>query len=175
MNVAMSPTEPAKIEEAFRKSDCSWILDYPQDNPQRDALLNAVAKEIDEFKEAYHRRFGRWPDPFELLNENKDKATAFFEIFSGPPLSIDARVLIWRLIEGAEIRAVEVRYERKKPFYARITVGERGVTIGERGGSDENFETTHPWDFTILRHLGMLTVSGNLVLEGYYASRFLGP
>ncbi len=164
----MSPTEPARVQEAFSLADCDWILEYPKEQEQRHLLLEVVAKEIDEFREAFNQRFRRLPDPFDLINDNTEKATAFFEIFGGPPLSVDIRILIWRLIEGAEIREIDVRYERKRPFSARFV-------IGNRGSVDEIYETNHPWDFTVLRHLGMLTVDGKLVLEGYYASKFLGP
>jgi hypothetical protein len=165
----VSHTEPDDVEVAFRKSDCAWILSYPEPTKsgQRE-LLVAVAKEIDEFREEYHRKFGDWPDPFRLVTENPEKATAFFEVFSGPPLSIGMRVLIWRLLEGCEIRAVEMKYEKRKMFRAKFVVGRRGA-------EDEVYETEHPWDFTVMRHLGMFTVSGALVLDGYSASRFLGP
>ena len=164
----MSPSELERIEEAFKRSGCEWILKYPQDDRERQIFFTAVAKEIGEFQGEYRRRFGKSPDPFGLLNENQEKATAFFEIFSGPPLSVDVLVLIWRLIEGAEIRDLVIQYQRKKAFSGRFVVG-------ERGGADEVYETTTPWDFTVVRHFGMLTVNNNLILDGYYASTSLGP
>jgi hypothetical protein len=164
------PTDLARIEDAFNRTDCAWVLDYPEPTDSgREKLLIAVAKEIDEFRQSYHERFGDWPDPFQLVTDNREKATAFFEIFSGPPLSTNMRVLIWRLLEGLEIRTINWQYEKKRQFFCAKFV------IGRRGGDDEVYETEHPWDFTVLRHLGMLTVSGALVLDGYYASRYLGP
>jgi hypothetical protein len=163
------PTDLARIEDAFNKTDCAWILNYPEHtNSGPEKLLIAVAKEIDEFRQEYHERFGDWPDPFRLVADNRDKATAFFEIFSGPPLSTDMRVLIWRLLEGLEIRAIDLQYEKRRLFRAKFV-------IGRRGGDDEVYETVHPWDFTVMRHFRMFMVSGALVLDGYYASKFLGP
>ena len=165
-----TPTEPAQIEEAFKNTDCEWILDDSATSAaDRGKLLIAVAAEIDEFCDEYEKRFAERPDPFDLLAENRDKGAAFFEMFSGPPLSVDMRILIWRILRGLEIRTIELNYDkREKKFAARIV-------IGTRDGDDEVYRSDHPWDFTLLRHLGMLTIDGRLVLDGYFAMNALGP
>ncbi len=161
--MASTLASPAQVEAAFGTTGCDWILAQTD----RDKILVGVAKEIAELQSEYQRRFGESIDPFSLLTENRTKGSAFFQVFSGPPLSIDFRILVWRLLAGLEIRAVDMSYKSRDLFIR--------IVIGQRDGDDEVYESQHPWDFAVLQHLGMLLVSGKLVLEGYYALRDLGP
>lgn len=155
-------TNVAQVQDAFQRTGCAWILEDVEDS-EREELLAAVTREIEEFRDEYERRFGLRPDPFELLTENSEKATAFFQAFTGPPLSLSIRIAVWRLLFGCEIRSLDVSYRKKASFEARIVIGPRHEQ------ADPEYMTTNPWDFVILRHLGIMTISGKLVLDGYYA------
>src|SRR5947208_9554587 len=102
------PTSPAQVAEAFQKTGCAWILA----DPQKDRILAGVTREIDEFITAYARRFHVTPDPFRLLEVNLTKAAAFFQSFTGPPHSVEIRLLIWRLLIGSDIVAVSFSYQK---------------------------------------------------------------
>jgi hypothetical protein len=162
-------SERERVEDAFRRTGCGWILEAADHelavHRERDSLLDAVTLEIEEFRKEYYVRFGERPDPFDLLRENEEKAVAFFQSFTGPPMSVDARIVIWRLLIGFELLSLELNYKKRQGFQVRFVVGAR------HGTPDKEYTTDNPWDFSILRHLGMYTVSGKLVLDGYYALR----
>jgi hypothetical protein len=151
-----------RVQDALQRTDCGWILEDIEET-EREELLATIAREIEVFREEYDKRFGHRPNPFELLDEMGERAIAFFQSFIGPPLSLDIRIAIWRLLVGCEIRSLEIRYRKKDSFEVRIIVGQRHEP------PDPDYVTSNPWDFIVLRHMGVMTVNGKLVLDGYYA------
>ena len=154
------PTTPEQVADAFRRTGSGWILD----DPQRDRILAGVAREIDEFVASYRQRFHDTPQPFDLVERNVTKATAFFQAFVGPPHSIEVRMMIWRVLVGADIVSVRFDYTRGAPPQLAI------VTATPYGERDE-FRSDNLWDFRVMRHIGILGVDGQAILDGYYALR----
>ena len=154
-------TDQAKIADAFERSGCGWILKYPD----RKEILAGVAQQIGEFISEYSRRFKETPDPFALLDQNPPNGAAFFQAFSGAKLSLDMRIMIWRMLLGSEILAVQFHYTRDQDAELRISIR------SPYGDPEPDYCSKNLWDFAVLRHLGILTVNGNPVLDGYYALR----
>jgi hypothetical protein len=157
---AVDKTDPADVAVAFEKCGCGWVLKYPD----RQQLLDTVAHEIDEFRSEYHRRFKETPDPFALLRENAMKAAAFFQAFAGARISLEMRIMIWRILLGSEILAVHFDYAKDRDTDFR-------VAIQTPYGNREEYSGKSLWDSAILRHLGILAVGGQPTLYGYYALR----
>lgn len=155
-----TPTEPAEVERAFMETGNGWILNMAG----RGAILKQVAREIDEFIIEYKRRFGNPPDPFALLDENPVKAAGFFELYTNPPISMDMRVAVWQLIHGADIHSVQFAYDRDRgtELVIKLTSGRRRTLEEYRGDSLA--------DFVVIKHIGVLTLNGREVLDGYYPS-----
>jgi hypothetical protein len=151
-------TDRADVERAFRATGNGWILEMVEPGP----LMAQVAIEIDEFIAEYNRRFGQAPDPFALVDQNPDKAAAFFELYTNPPVSMDMRIAVWRLIHGADIQSVRFVYERDEET-------ELGITLKTECGMEE-YRGSSLGDFEIIRHFGMLTHNGKEILDGYYVS-----
>lgn len=158
---AVNKTDPADVAAAFEKSGCGWVLKYVD----RQQLLESVAQEIDEFRSEYNRRYRETPDPFLLLRENPLKAAAFFQAFTGARISLEMRILIWRILLGSEILAVHFDYAKDRGTDFRV------VIRAPYGGDREEYSSNSLWDSAILRHLGILAVGGQPTLYGYYALR----
>lgn len=154
------PTTTAQVADAFERTGCGWILA----DPQKDRILAAVAREIDEFVAAYARRFHVTPEPFRLLQDNPTKAAAFFQSLVGPPHSLDIRLLIWHLLTGADIVSVRFTYARG---------GESTLVVQTETpyGEPAEFTSTSAWDFRLFRHIGLLGMNDRAILDGYYALR----
>ena len=116
-----NPTDPADVERALKATGNGWILEMVEPAP----LLKQVAMEVDEFLGEYTRRFGRVPEPFALVDQNPDKAAAFFELYTNPPVSMDMRLAVWQLVHGANILSVRFVYERDRETEVVITAGTR--------------------------------------------------
>jgi hypothetical protein len=153
-------TRTLQVADAFKKTDSAWILD----DPKSEQILIGVAREIDEFIQAYVQRFHVTPDPFRLLTENPPKAAAFFQSFTGPPHSIEIRLLIWHLLTGADIVSVNFSYQK----HGEIKMLVRTETPY---GESEEFASSDLWDFRLFRHIGVLSVGEQPMLDGYYPLR----
>jgi hypothetical protein len=152
-------TSTEAVERAFDATGCGWILEMSA----RESILKQVALELDEFIEEYTRRFNQAPDPFGLIDENPQKAAAFFETFTNPPISLEMRLAVWRLIIGADIEAVRFDYRKGQGL-------EFVIQLAFRRSDPELYRGESLWDFEVLRHIGILSVDGKPILDGYYAS-----
>lgn len=155
-------TNPKDVARAFKLSGCSWVLHMVD----HTTLLQQAAHEIDEFIETCRARYGEVPDPFSLLEQNPSKGAAFFRIFVGVPITLDIRVLVWRLLLGASICSFSLQYRRGQQPQIRVELEE------EHG---RPFESHSLWDFQALRNLGVLAIDGTPILDGYYDAPALTP
>ncbi len=154
-------TEPQRVASALEKAGCSWMLRWTD----RDAALQRIGELQGEFAAEYERRYHERPDALALAQQNPVKAAAFFQALGGRPLSLEMRILAWRLILGSEILRLDFSYARDGGTEIRVTVRSPcDVAQGE-------FSSDSLWDFAVLRHLGMLTIDGKPVLDGYFALR----
>ena len=153
---------PRDIARAFEESGCGWLLKTPDIN----ALLDQVAQEIDVFFVAHAKRYGveNRPDPFSLLDTNPTKAAAFFQTLAGAPITTDMRVMVWELIMGAQIQSLEFHYSDASKTSIRIVLGPH------RSCSNAEYSSKSLWDFQIFRHMGLLSIDGKPILDGYYAT-----
>lgn len=159
---AVNKTNPADVAEAFEKSGCGWVLKYTD----RQRLLDSVAQEIDAFLSEYNQRFKETPNPFALLNENPPKAAAFFQAFAGARISLEMRIMIWRILLGSDVLEVHFDYSKEKDKGTDFR-----VVLKPPHGEREEYCSKSLWDSAILRHLGILAIGGNPTLYGYYALR----
>ena len=110
MNTADN-TSVEMVRSALRQARCeSYLEDLDDDG--KIAYLQEVAKNMDDFRNEYERRFGDVPDPFEFLKENPEKGASFIQWIAGEKLSTDVTILIWRILAGAEILSVNYQYAK---------------------------------------------------------------
>lgn len=149
---------PEKVAEAFKKSGRGWLVEHSS----AAQILTQTTRDLGEFADEYQRRFGERPDPFALLDEIPHKGRAFFQVFVGTPITLDMRILIWRLLLGVELLAIRLDYKREGDF-------ELVVALETHKGEREEYRSTNAWDFRVLRQVGLLSVDGQAILDGFFA------
>jgi hypothetical protein len=152
----------SNVREAFVKSGSDWIFRFWGD--ETDKNLDKVRQDIDRFTREYKKRFGENPDPYHLLKVNPLKGAVFFQIDTFM-VSVEMKIVIWRILLGCEIVKVHLSYESGKRFLFRITLRP------PYGGQEETYIGKQPGDFRVLRHFGVSRVDDQLLLHGYFTSK----
>ncbi|HEX3656022.1 MAG TPA: hypothetical protein VHV55_09455 [Pirellulales bacterium] len=153
------------LESAIRHSGEDWLIDWF--DPPEEALLH-LRKTLENANRRAQQLLGL--EAFDLseaalvraYNENPFKVKGFFQVLGGTR-SPDMLVMVWRVIQGMEIKAVEISYGRKQQFHARI------VLESPDGAQDETYESSKIQDFALFRHIGIMEISGRPVFDGFYA------
>jgi hypothetical protein len=153
----------AHLRVALEKTGNTWLLHYW--GAESEKHLKKLAKELEGFQREYKRRFGETPDILGLADVNPTKAAAFFH-FDTFLASREMKILIWRLLLGAEIEQVDLKYHAGKDLSLRIVLI---APYDIEGDEKETYETTNTSDFRVLRHFGLAGVERHFELQGYYA------
>ena len=72
-------------------------------------------------------------------------------------------LMAWRIIQGMEIKNVDVAYNRQQDFRLSVTLE------SPYGDRDEIYESSSIQDFVLFRHIGIMEVDGRPVFDGFYA------
>ena len=158
----IAATERGRLKAALEKSGSDWVFRYWGAEAEKN--LDRVSQEIERFLRAYRRRFGEKPDPYALLDSNPPKGAAFFQMDS-LLVSVEMKIMIWRILLGCEIARVEFKYRVGQ--VPSLTV----ALVPPYGQGEEIYTGQQPSDFRVLRHLGVTGVEGQLFLQGYYAAK----
>jgi len=153
----------ATLQAALEKTGSGWLLSYwGQD---ADKHLDKLVAELKGFVQEYRRRFKETPDLLELVDVNPAKAAAFFQVdtlMASRPM----KVMIWRLLLGAEIAELDFQYKAGLGSSFR-------VQLVSPYGEEETYQSEETSDLRVLRHVGLTGVGAQFMLQGYYA--FKGP
>jgi len=141
------------VRRALHQAQCgSYLEDLDDDG--KSAYLKEVAKDIDDFRNEYERRFGEIPDPFEFLKENPQKGAAFVQWIAGEKLSPDVTIMIWRILAGAEILAVNYQYSKDNKSILEIEL--EPFPENRSGAGRELYRSENASDFHLLAEFRML-------------------
>jgi hypothetical protein len=152
----------SQLKSILEKAGGGWVFRYWGNDADRN--LDKIAVDLRKFVQEYHRRFGEKPDPLTLMEENPQKGVAFFHVDT-LLVSVEMKIMIWRILLGCEIAKVEFKYEVGKPPVLSITLSP------PYGVDKEHYASQQPADYRVLRHIGATAVNGQLFLQGYYAAR----
>ena len=72
-------------------------------------------------------------------------------------------LMVWRIIQGMEIKDIQLSYQRQQTFQVRV------VLQSPYGEEDEPYHSSNIHDFALLRQIGIHEVSGRPVFDGFYA------
>jgi hypothetical protein len=151
MNASIDATV---VRAALEKTGQDKVLRlWSKDGEQE---LRKAAAGLKQFVLQYRRRFRETPDVLGLLDENILKARAFFH-FDTLRASCEMKIMVWRLLIGGEIQAVDFRYRAGKRSLLRIQL----LSLDWR---KETYESADALDFRVLRHIGVAFDR----LQGYY-------
>jgi hypothetical protein len=160
-------TSSLTLEDAIRQSGAGRLLKR-FDTPA--AAIDHISKKLLEVNAEAKRRLGAdAPELTEtiLLSEsgrNSQHVRGFLQALASN--STPAMLLMaWRIIQGMNVKEIQVAYLRKSKF--EVTV----VLESPYGVSDDPYISSTIHDFTLLRHFGIIEISGRPVFEGFYALR----
>jgi len=74
-------------------------------------------------------------------------------------------LMVWRILEGMEIGAVELSYAFQANFHLRI------VLRNPFDGKEEVYDSDRIDDAALLRHFGITAINGKPVFDGFYPLR----
>ncbi len=164
----MSANSTGVLEKLLRENELGWIIEWfvPPGKaiPTLLSLLEAASKES-------RARFGaggpQFTEPI-LDNEyrqNPDKVRAFLQALGGTR-SPQMLVMIWRVLQGMRVQALDMTYREQATF--RLCC----VLNSPYEDKPEVYESSDIVDAMLLRHLGIIEMDKGPVFEGFYPVRF---
>jgi hypothetical protein len=163
----MSRATPPGLEETIRRSGEEWLIDWSVSPSEAMAHIRQALAAVD--RQAKERLGGNAPELSEasLVHEyqkSPQRVRGFFQAL-GTTRTPEMLLMAWRVIQGMEIKRVELDYLRGQSFRAQV------VLESPYGGGEETYRTEDINDFGLLRHFGILTIDGRPVFEGFYPMR----
>ena len=166
----MNTTAPANLEEVIRLCGEGWLLDS---FAPPGAAIKHHRETLAQIRDLAVARLGaEAPGISEetLVTEyqrNPLRVQALLQALGGTRTP-EMLLMVWRLIEGMEIKEIEVAFHRQESFSARV------VLQSPCGGDDETYSTSNIHDFALFRHIGAFEVAGRPVFDGFYALKAQG-
>jgi hypothetical protein len=161
----MSTVHPATLEEAIRQSGEGWLIDW---FAPKEQAMDHLRRTLDlVHQRARERLGGNAPDLSEEAvvaeyGRNPQRVRGFFQALGGTRTP-EMLLMVWRIIQGMEIKTVQLSYQRQQAFDVRV------VLESPYGDEDEDYRSTNIHDFALFRHVGTHEISGRPVFEGFYA------
>lgn len=166
----MSTLQAHTLEEAIREAGEGWLID-------RSSLpaeaVNRLRRGLDDVNSLARERLGgEAPDLSESaivaeFQRRPAQVRGFFQALGGSRTP-EMLLMVWRVIQGMEIKRIELTYERQQSYALSV------VLESPYGVEDEPYRSTNVNDFSLLRHIGILEVSGRPVFDGFYPLRVKG-
>lgn len=153
------------LEEAIQQAGEGWLIDLF--GPPHDAV-SYLREKIAQVNVLAQQRFGaNAPDLSEnallaAYNQQPLKVKGFFQIL-GSSRTPDMLLMAWRILQGMEIKDVEISYRRQDHFRVRV------ILESPYGDEEELYESNSIKYFTLFRHIGIMEISGKPVFDGFYA------
>lgn len=146
----MSKIEVLKM--LLENAGVGWVFRGDEQESLRGLLDDVRATEM-QYQERYQAQV-------DLLAQCKQQFEGMrpFVRSLATPMSQEFRLLVLRLLTGAEIEAIQYEYE----------IQSKSMLVVRLVGEAKPFLSKDVWDFDILRHLGTMKISGRPVLHGYF-------
>lgn len=163
----MSTLEAPSLEEAIRQAGEGWLIDLY--SPRADAT-SQLLRTLDAVGALARERLGAdAPDFSERaivaeFQRRPAQVRGFFQALGGSRTP-EMLLMVWRVIQGMEIKHIELAYERQQAFELSV------ILESPDGDQDAPYRSTSINDFALLRHIGILEVSGRPVFDGFYPLR----
>jgi len=163
----MSSPSPSSLEAAIRDAGEGWIIDWF--DPPSDAI-NHLRRTLEEINRLGRQRLGSGSPSLSeatLVSEhgrNPQRIKGFFQALGGTRTP-EMLLMAWRIIQGMEIRDVQLSYSRRNSFLLRV------VLESPSGEQDPPYESTNIQDFALFRHIGILEIDHRPVFDGFYPLR----
>ena len=156
------------LKDVLLQTRAKSLFDKPGTNP----IPIEWCQSLDGFVSTYESKFGERPDPLKLFQENPHAGAAFFDLDT-LMMSVEMKIVVWRILNGFEIVAIELSLRQgsvthfESNYSLEMKVRIRGPQF-DQGPEDYSFGDSN--DLRFLRHLGTVTRDGNVRFSGYYSS-----
>jgi hypothetical protein len=152
------------LEEAVRHAGEGWLIDRFAPPDKAIAYLRERLEEVT--RRARERLKGNAPDLtetalVELYNRYPLRVKGFFQVLGGTRTP-EMLLMAWRIIQGMEIKDIQMGYRRQDHFHIRV------ILESPYGEEDELYESHAIQDFALFRHIGIMEISGKPVFDGFY-------
>lgn len=166
----MSTASPATLEEAIRHAGEGWLIDL---FAPPEAALPHILQSLDAVQQAAHERLG---SDAPILSEaalvqeyqrNPLRVRGFFQALGGTrtPAML---LMVWRIIQGMEVREIQLGYRRQASFEVRV------ILESPTGDQDDPYISTNIHDFALFRHIGIMEIGDAPVFDGFYPLKVRG-
>jgi hypothetical protein len=162
----MSTLEAHSLEEAIRQAGEGWLIDSAPPGEAVNHLRQALAV----VERVARERLGADAPDFSdaaivaELQRRPAQVRGFFQALGGNRTP-EMLLMVWRIIQGMQIKRVELDYERWQSFAISV------ILESADGVEDAPYHSTNINDFSLFRHIGILVASGRPVFEGFYPLR----
>ena len=162
----MSTAQISALEDAIRQSGEGWIIDwFEPKNQALDHLRNTIGQ-VQQLAQEW-RLAGDAPTLSEEAivaeyGRNPQKVRGFFQALGGTRTPV-MLLMVWRIIQGMEIKDIQLSYQRQQAFEVHV------VLQSPYGGEDAPYISSNINDFALLRQIGVHEISGRPVFDGFYA------
>jgi hypothetical protein len=166
----MSATVASPLEQTIRQAGEGWLLD---DFTPRSEALDHLRRVLEDVHRRAQERLGAGaPDLREaaLVEEfrrHPSQVRGFFQALAGTRTP-DMLLMVWRIIQGMEIKNVQLSYQRKRLFRVQV------ILESPYGEEDAPYESDRIQDFALFRHVGIMEMDNAPILDGFYPLRVRG-
>ncbi len=163
--MTVSTRLPSTLEEAIRHAGEGWLLKrfYPPEE-----AVSHIQRTLQSVDDRARTLLGGDAPHFSetaLLDEyrrNPQQLRAFFQALGGTRTP-DMLLMAWRIIQGMEVKDVQIQYRRQEVFAMQV------VLESPDGGEDEIYTSNKIYDFALFRHLGLSEMGDLPIIDGFYA------
>ena len=161
----MSPPLASTLEEAIRYCGEGWLIDATL-NP--DSGIGHFRQLLGKVQNLADERLGQNAlnlSEATLVAEyrrNPQKVRGFFQAL-GLSSTPEMLLMVWRILQGMDIKTVELQYARQDSF--RLGV----ILESPYGEEDAPYSSDNISDFALFRHIGILEIGDQPVFDGFYA------
>jgi hypothetical protein len=149
-----------KLRLVFDLSDVGWMFD--QDAATRVQQVVSEMADLDTFFEAtFHRPLK--PTVAQAIFSDVTRFKPLVQTFAAP-MTTPMRTMVFCVLDGAQIKGIRFEYR----FKAKAVLD---VEVQFDSGEAATFSSDDLWDAEVLRHFGLMKLSGKPVVDGYFAFR----
>jgi hypothetical protein len=164
----MTPQSPAVLEHLLRDNNLGWMIDM---FTPKDRAIPFLLEQLDGVMAEYRRRIGGdvalTPEALTAEAErNPHKVRAFLQALAATR-SREMLVMVWRVIQGLNIREVEMHYREQQAFSLVVVLARPGAEQDDL----ERYDSADINDAALVRHFGITTVDGRPLFDGFFPLR----
>lgn len=163
----MTDSTPQNLEDAIRQAGEGWLIDTFSPS---DRAIDHIRQTIEDVRQEAMNRFqGNTPDLTEdsLVQDycrRPQQVRGFFQALGGTRTP-EMLLMVWRIIQGMEIKNVSISYQRQQSFAVKV------ILVSPYGEEDPPYTSNNINDFALFRHIGLSEIGTRPVMDGFYAMR----